>query len=209
MSTSRPQSTISYNTEEFLIGTLNDLVKDYVISSWFFIKHDAEEDEKKDHYHVWIEPNGCINPMRVAERFIEPDPEGNELPLGVLPFHYSDPNNAIPYFEHNIFYLSMVKHEEREFIYEKKDFKCSNDLYFDRLYRHAFKASDWAKDQQLLKILRDGTMTGSELIEKGYVPYTSACHLQAYFNMRSGDGRVNRNGRKGHDPNEIYSEKQD
>ena len=47
MKTKREISTISYNTVDFLVMTLNQLIKDHVISYWMFISHLPDEDEKK------------------------------------------------------------------------------------------------------------------------------------------------------------------
>lgn len=55
MKTIKPISTVSWNTEEFLNKTLDKLVKDHVVLFWFYVKHFAESDEKKEHIHLYID----------------------------------------------------------------------------------------------------------------------------------------------------------
>ena len=61
MRTSKTISTISYNTKDFLEFKLMELMDSGDISDWFFIQHFAEEDEKKDHIHLWVKSN--ITPL--------------------------------------------------------------------------------------------------------------------------------------------------
>ena len=61
MKTSKPFSTISYNTADFLSVKLNDLVNRRKIAFWAYVEHLPEEDEKKAHKHLYIVPNGQIN----------------------------------------------------------------------------------------------------------------------------------------------------
>ena len=44
MKTIKPIATVSWNTEEFLVKQLNDLVNNHVILFWFYVKHFAEDD---------------------------------------------------------------------------------------------------------------------------------------------------------------------
>ena len=60
-------STISYNTPEFLELKLQELYKKHTISDYMFIQHIAEEDEKKDHIHLLIEPNTLIDTMVIQD----------------------------------------------------------------------------------------------------------------------------------------------
>ena len=106
MKTKREISTISYNTVNFLVMTLNQLIKDHVISYWMFISHLPDEDEKKVHHHVYIMPNGQLDTMDLQVRFHEYDPEKPEKPLGCIHFEYSKKDDWILYGEHYEPYLA-------------------------------------------------------------------------------------------------------
>ena len=49
MKTTKPISTISYNTPEFLENKLNELLANGLISFFAYILHEPEEDETKRH----------------------------------------------------------------------------------------------------------------------------------------------------------------
>ena len=69
MRTSKPIATIAYNTVDFLEQKLAELLRNHKIQDYFFIYHIAEEDEKKDHIHLYIEPNTRIDTMDLQEFF--------------------------------------------------------------------------------------------------------------------------------------------
>ena len=67
MRTSKPIATISYNTEEYLVSRLQELVRNKKICDYMYIKHFKEEDETKDHIHLWIKPNTLIDTMDIQD----------------------------------------------------------------------------------------------------------------------------------------------
>ena len=90
MRTTKPFSTISYNTAEFLKEKLERLVLERVISFYSYIEHYPEEDEKKKHKHLLIIPNGQINTDELTDILNEIDmAHPLEKPLGVLPWRSS------------------------------------------------------------------------------------------------------------------------
>lgn len=60
MKTTRPIATISFNTEAYLRLKLDELIKAKKITFYAYIPHRKEEDENKDHIHLFLEPN---NPL--------------------------------------------------------------------------------------------------------------------------------------------------
>ena len=60
MNTSRPISTISYNSKIFLDFKLKELVEKHLVSDFMYIIHTAEDDELKDHIHLFLKPNKKI-----------------------------------------------------------------------------------------------------------------------------------------------------
>ena len=82
MNTRKQISTISYCSKDFLVNTLNRLVSDHMIANYMMIWHLPEEDEKKGHWHLWIEPNTQIDTMDLQEiltEYNENDPSGTPI----------------------------------------------------------------------------------------------------------------------------------
>ena len=201
MSTSNPITTISYNTESFLKETLDHEVEMRRIQWYAYIKHDAEVDETKDHFHVLAIPNRLTDLMDFQFLFREIDEKNPKKPLGVMPCRAISKDNIddwLPYVLHDRGYLAL-KHECREFFYRKEDMVTSDDDYYDYLYRHAFKASKWAKDNELLTMLKNEEIKPHELVERGYVSMQMATQINAYYYMKTHYGVVDRNGREGHE----------
>lgn len=103
--TQKPLSTISYNSEPFLKGVLEWLLKQHIIQNYCYIFHKGEDGDK-DHFHVRIEPNRRIDPMDIKEYFLEPDPN-NVKPLGIRPFRYSVEEDWFLYVVHDVDYLKI------------------------------------------------------------------------------------------------------
>lgn len=195
MRTSKFISTISYNTEEFLYATLVDLYARHLISDWFYIKHCAEEDEKKDHFHVFLNPNTLIDTMELQEEFIEEVPD--QLPLKCINFVNSDYDNAILYFVHDVKYL-MFKGETRKFHYNKEDFVVCDSDNFDVYWNHAYHGSDFAlRNRQ--NTLINSSDNYAELVLSGSFDLKQTTQLLALQNLKNLSGHTYRNGKKNHD----------
>ena len=129
MKTKLPLSTIAYN-EDILCKVLVKLYGQGVISFFCYIKHYGEgtgDSEKKDHYHVYIEPNKGIDPFDFKSYFKDADGFNT-----CLNWRKSDFSNWYYYCLHDPDYLSS-KGLSREFAYDKRDMQCSDDLELDRL----------------------------------------------------------------------------
>lgn len=131
MRTSKPFSTISYNTDTFLQAQLNDLVKRNIIDFWCYVNHKKEIDENKDHKHLFIIPSSIIDTKNLEQHFIEPDLT-NMLPLKCMPFQSSNFSDWFLYSKHDAGYL-LSKGQKREFHYAESDFICSDINYLIEL----------------------------------------------------------------------------
>lgn len=203
MHTRKAISTISYNSEEWLRDTLCDLYLRQIISNWYYIKHYPEEDEKKEHFHVYMMPNKQVDTMELGKLFIEPVP--NSKPLKCLDFHLSDCDNWILYNLHDSVYLAS-KGESRKFHYTVEDLVYCDDLQLEYDVHHAYYGSDWAKQKQLLQKLNDPNIVPADLIKSGLVPFQQSSQLNAfmYMNVHYGSERAqnditDRGGRFGHE----------
>lgn len=136
MKTTKAISTISFNSKEYLTGTLERLTKKHIITFWAYILHYGEDDEggKKNHFHVYIEPSSSIQTESLRTEFIEPVP--NDKPLACLPFRItSDFGEWYKYTMHDRAYLAM-KMLEKKYHYSPSDYVVSDDDYFVYLIKN-------------------------------------------------------------------------
>ena len=130
MATSKPISTISYNTPKFLVSRLEALASAGAFSSWFFIEHLAEAKDEtpgKPHIHLLICPNKLIDLVKLQQEFREIQPVGK--PLGCMPFRNAKVNDWILYALHDSDYLAS-KGLKREYRYLPEQIICSDADYF-------------------------------------------------------------------------------
>lgn len=127
MKTSKPVSTISFNTVSFLILKLKELMEAGKISFWCFIQHMPEDDEggKKEHCHVYIEPSKMIQTDDFKKELMEFDPANPEKPLGCLSFTSSKFGPWFLYGLHDKRYLAS-KGQSRRYFYSFDDFVTSD-----------------------------------------------------------------------------------
>lgn len=203
MRTSKPISTISYNSVPFLKSKLDELVRNHRISNWLFIQHHAEVDEKKDHIHLWIKPNTLLDSMDIQQFFEEYDPLRPDKPLGCIDFVSSQVDDFILYGLHLEAYLKS-KFESREYHYLPSDFVYCDEDSFEDLLNHALRGSDWAKRNQLLQMLGSDNVSPVDLIMSGAVGLNMAPSLNALEKLKENHGYLDRGGRPGHDNQDDY-----
>lgn len=204
MRTSKPISTISYNSLEFLVMKLEELVDNHKISDYMFIKHFAEEDESKDHTHLWIMPNTLLDTMDLQNHFKELDLIHPNKPLGCIDFRSSDCDEWILYSQHFEPYLRS-KNEDRQYHYTRDDFVYHDEYTFEDRYNHAFKGSKWAERYQMLEQLKRNQLNPVDLIFNGTVPLQLASQLNAIDQLKQNHGPSHtvRGVHKNHENNEF------
>lgn len=199
MKTSKPFATISYNSEEFLCRKLNELVVKRAIEFWCFIYHFAEEDESKDHKHLYIVPNGQVNTDQIDDYLIEPvvatDNNPNALPLRCIRFKSSKFADWYQYALHDKDYLAS-KGQARRYHYTIEDIKTSdNDYLLEEVHTIDYSVLNRSK------ALKDAVINKSDftnLLWSGQVPIQQiGAYEKAYCLMTE---HLNRNGRETHSP---------
>lgn len=136
MKTSKLFSTISYNTKEYLKTQLNGLVERGVLYFWTFVYHFKEEDEKKDHIHLLMMPNGTVDTDKVLKQLEEYDPLNPTKPLRCgIPHKTNDFGHWYLYGKHDPKYLKAHGHQARKYEYQREDFWTSDDDELDDLIR--------------------------------------------------------------------------
>ena len=101
MKTIKPVATVTWNSDYFLINKLNELVDSHIILFWFYVKHFAESDEKKEHIHLYIEPDIRIDTNDLRSQFEELPPKDSENKdiIRPLPFTVSKFDTAYLYLD--------------------------------------------------------------------------------------------------------------
>lgn len=196
MRTTKPISTISFNTPDFLELKLNELLKAGRISFWAFIPHKAEDDEagKKPHCHVFIEPSKMLQTDDLKSEFKEFDPSHPDKPLSCITFKSSKFDPWYLYGLHDKRYLAS-KNQSRKFHYSHDDFRTSDDddLLFKARSIDLLSLSPYAdmEDAQ-----RQG-ITWSEYFSRGTVPLPQIALFERAWHLLAAN-YTERNGRSGH-----------
>lgn len=202
MKTSKPFSTISYNTVEFLTIKLNELITSRKLTFWAFVEHYPEDDETKMHKHLLLVPNGQIQTDSLFDYLIEIDPS-NPLnkPLACVGVRSSKFFDWYMYGKHDVEYLAM-KGQSRKYHYEDSDFICSDrDIFFEE--KHQMDMSKLMKVKALNQAAKDG-VPFEELLMSGQIPVQQVYAYQRAYDIINGHYVTYRNGREGHqsvDPN--------
>lgn len=195
MRTSKPFSTISYNTLDFLVDKLNALTDKNKIDFWSFIEHKKEDDEEKDHIHLYIVPSYLIDTNQFSREFIE-FVQGEKKPRKIRPCVSSKFPDWYLYSMHHSGYLAS-KGQSRKYHYELDDFLCSDSIYMlEQIHQ-----IDWTKINplgQVIEAARSG-ITFSEFLEKSNMTLLQVRSAQFVFEQVQG-GQLNRNGRLTHSP---------
>lgn len=127
MRTTKPISTISFNSPDYLELKLNELVTAGRISFWAFISHKPEDDEggKKVHAHVYVEPSKMLQTDDLKAHLSEYDPQEPIKPRGCLPWKSSKFDPWYLYGLHDKRYLAS-KGQARRYHYTHDDIRSSD-----------------------------------------------------------------------------------
>jgi len=182
VATQKPISTISYNSESFLIEKLQILYDAHIIQAWQYIVHKGEDGDK-DHIHLRIEPNKRIDAMDLTEKFKEFE-KGKDKPLGVRPWRNSKEEDWYLYAVHDSDYLSLKYgggDRGEKLPYDWKDIKTSPDYDLETSWIRA-KAAQKHSTVNIATSIQNGQKP-VDLLMQGENPYT----LLNVMRLLSGD----------------------
>lgn len=178
MITCKPFSTISYNTNDFLIMQLNELIRTKKISFWCFIEHLAESDELKPHKHLFIIPNGKIDTSSLDTYFEEFDID-NDKPLKCIFFQSSRFVDFYLYTLHDADYLRS-KCQDRKYHYTREEYICSNyDYFLELIHQSDFKSKTFNNFVSMV----DTGGTFRSLVRNGFVPVQFIDKYEKAYNL--------------------------
>lgn len=195
MRTSKPFSTISYNTEDFLNLRLCELVQRRQIDFFAWVQHYPEEDETKEHKHLYIVPNSRVDTDQVLDCLLEHDPNHPDKPFKCIRPHSSKFADWYLYALHDVTYLAS-KGQARKYHYVIADVHTSDSDYL----LEEVHTIDFAKLNRFAA-LRDAAFQGvpfEDLLMSGSIPIQQTyAYKQAYDLMAN--YRTDRAGRDNHD----------
>lgn len=166
MATRNPLSTISYNSEKYLLEKLEMWRASHLIQSYMYICHKGEDGDK-DHIHLRIEPNKSLDPMNLTESLKEYVGD-NPKPLGCRPWRNSKEEDWTLYAVHDLEYLKLKYNggEKGEKLpYKWQDIKAPDDYDVETTFIRA-KAYLEHTSASLVKRIRQGEKPIS-LLEQG------------------------------------------
>lgn len=167
MITSKPFSTISYNTDSFLKDNLNKLVDSGLLDFYAFIHHSAEDDELKDHIHVYFVPSTRMDTRYMKTCLNEFDPKMPDKPLSITICVSSKFDDFYMYALHDSAYLAS-KGQSRKYHYIKDDFITSDKEHLSELARRIDK-SKYVGMQKLVEAVDNG-VPFMEMVRLGQIP---------------------------------------
>ena len=182
MKTRMPIATISYNSDNYLILKLQQLQKAKIISTWFFINHIPEDDEKKPHKHVYIEPSKTIQTDDLLDEFIEPNLKEPSKPFKCLHFHSSKFADWYLYALHNKSYLAS-KGQSRRHHYDRDEIIASDTDELDELIR-TIDMTKYSAEFRMMKAIKDG-LSFTQFFERGNVPLAQFIQYQKAWDILS------------------------
>lgn len=178
MITSRPISTIHYIEIEKLKVKLDELIEKNKISFYAFIHHIKEEDETKNHIHLFIIPNGRINTDQLREELEFLDMANPTKPIRCLPFKSSKFADWYLYGLHDKAYL-LSKSQTRKYHYEKGEFIVSDDDYLNELI-HQIDFSKFKTQSLVIEAAKNGEPL-YDLVSNGQIPVQQFMNYQKLY----------------------------
>lgn len=204
MKTSKPFTTISYNTVEYLKAQLDDLVQRNILYFYSFIRHYKEEDEAKAHIHLLLHPNGQVDTDKVLKHLEEFDPSMPDKPLRCRPPHKCNNfGDWYLYGLHDTKYLLAHGYQMRKYHYEQSDMVTSDIDELTELI-HTIDYKKLYGNQIFFQALENGESI-FEMVKRGVIPMQQyGQYSRFFFDLASGSlNQTFRGGHIGHDSTEI------
>lgn len=183
MRTSKPISTISYNSPEFLRSKIGQWKKAGLIEFGMWIYHRAETGEK-DHFHVLLRPARLVQTMDLELDSCEFDPNMPDKPLKMVGFRVSKETEWLLYTLHDPVYL-REKALEREYVYCFEDYENTDEDTFNEIISHCTDERKGKLEYRLVELIQRG-MTWAQIVQGGFVPIRQMAGAKMYYDALAG-----------------------
>lgn len=171
MKTSKPISTISYNSASFLKAKIEEWKEKEIIEYGMWIRHEPEADEKKAHYHVFLKPAKQIQTMYLEQDSCEIDPQNPDKPFKMVSFRVSKESDWLLYAIHDPNYL-VEKGLSRQHLYGFEDVQNTCEDTFQDIISHLSDDRKGRLEYRLIECINMG-MNWSQICSSGIIPLRS------------------------------------
>lgn len=168
MRTSKPISTISYNSEEFIKQKIEYWRMLGIIEFGAWIKHKAENDEKKDHFHILLRPAKLIQTMDLENDSLELDPLNPDKPLKMIGFRVSVEADWLLYCLHDKSYLAE-KGLIRDFHYDITDISSTDNDTLTDIITNSLESRKGKIEWRIVECIDLG-MSWGDIVRSGLIP---------------------------------------
>lgn len=184
MRTSKPFSTIDYNSTEFLERKLNELLIRGVLDFWVFVEHLPEDDETKKHKHLFCVPSKLLDTVQFVNELKEIDPSKPlEKPLGCINPRSSKFTDWYLYCLHDKAYL-LSKGQSRKHFYSNNDLVASDADYLQDLI-HQIDLSKINRTQVIVEAI-ENKIPFETLVRNGQIPIQLINQYRLGYDLISG-----------------------
>lgn len=158
------------------------------IMDYYIFPHLADCDDKKDHRHILVIPNGTIDWSDFRKRMQEFDPSNPLKPLGCATFQICNSiDDWVLYVLHDEAYLEWKDSPRNIVNYPKELMVCSDEDTFENYYYHAYNESEFAHHNTKLQLLQDPNVRLTSLVSGGYYPINQIRNLDFYRKLYLGE----------------------
>ena len=189
MKTSCNVSTICYSPEKYVKDKLDDLIKSGKIDFYCFIKHQPEEEEKKEHLHLLVCPSGTID---TKDLDVMLSIMNKKEKLGTCKIWKKTGKNIsdfLLYSLHEPLYLKIKRCEEKKYSYKDSDFVTSDKDTLDVLIFEAFHETEFSFNNRIMQLLFNTPnldKTSRDIVFNGYIPLGQMCSYHHLLQILKG-----------------------
>lgn len=181
MQTKRTISNISYNSPAHFTERVSDLIHRKVIDWCYWIVHQPDTDETKQHIHFVLQPSARLDTTDLRKFFFETDPQNPSKPLTcTMKWLYTTSlDDWLLYAVHDPYYLAS-KGQRRNVQYDYRDI-CTTD---EDALRADWNAIDRMKYERL-RWLYDAVKAHvpfAVLVQTGHVPIAQRSQFEYQYN---------------------------
>ena len=168
MNTSKSIAGISYNSPGFLQGKMEQWKNAGLIEFGAFIYHQAEEGEKKDHFHIYLLPAKRLQTVDLENDSFEFDRLHPDKPLKIVGLTPSKEADWILYTLHDEVYL-QEKGLQRKFHYSLEDYVTTDQDLFDIMVSRISDERKGKIEYRIIQMINNG-MNWEQMLHSGLIP---------------------------------------
>lgn len=188
MRTSKPISTISYNTDAYLRGLIEYWKSSGLVEYAMWIRHQPDEDNKKSHCHVYIKPAQLIQTTAFEENSCEIDPQNPDKPLKMISFRISKEDDWLLYAIHDKAYL-QEKGLTRNIHYSFDDVQSTCEETLQDIISHMSDNRKGRLEYRIIDCINRG-MSWQQIVSSGLVPIRHIAGARILYESITGQSRV-------------------